>query len=79
MKTNNSLVVAVVVFSIFASSAFAVLRPPYPRKAYPADRIILNGEERHDWTGDSVSKIEMNTLVTEQITPFLLRSDTRTL
>ncbi len=50
MKTNNSLVVAVVVFSIFASNAFAALRPPYPTKAYPPDRIILNGEERHDYT-----------------------------
>ena len=51
MKTNNSLVVAVVVFSIFASNAFAALRPPYPTKAYPPDRIILNVEERHDWQG----------------------------
>jgi hypothetical protein len=56
MKTNNSLVVAMVVFSIFASNAFAALRPPYPTKASPPDRIIVIGEERHDWAGTPLRK-----------------------
>jgi hypothetical protein len=56
MKANNSPVVAVVVFSIFASSVFAALRPPYPSKAYPPDRIIVIGEERHDWAGTPLRK-----------------------
>jgi len=49
MKTNNFLVIAAIFLSIFASNAFAVLRPPYPSKAYPPDGIIIVGEERHDW------------------------------
>ena len=51
MKTNGSLVMAVILLSIFASNAFALLRPPYPSKPYPPDRIItiIIGEERHDW------------------------------
>jgi hypothetical protein len=56
MKTNKSLVVAVILLSIFASSAFAALRPPYPSKASPPDRIILIGEERHDWAGTPLRK-----------------------
>jgi hypothetical protein len=56
MKTNNSPVVAMVVFSIFASNAFAALRPPYPTKASPPDRIIVIGEERHDWAGTPLRK-----------------------
>ena len=56
MKTNNSLVIAVILLSIFASSAFAALRPPYPSKSYPPDRIIVIGEERHDWTRTPLRK-----------------------
>jgi hypothetical protein len=56
MKTNNSLVIAAMAFSIFASSAFAALRPPYPSKASPPDRIIIIGEERHDWAGTPFRK-----------------------
>jgi hypothetical protein len=56
MKTNKYLVIAVVIFSICASNAFAALRPPYPSKASPPDRIILIGEERHDWAGTSLRK-----------------------
>jgi hypothetical protein len=50
MKTNNSLAIAAILLSIFASNAFAVLRPPYPSKPYPPDRIItiIIGEDRHD-------------------------------
>jgi hypothetical protein len=48
MKTNSSLVMAVIFLSIFASNAFAVLRSPYPSKPYPPDRIIIIGEERHN-------------------------------
>jgi len=51
MKTNKSLVIAVIAFSIFGSNAFALLRPPYPSKPYPPDRIItiIIGEDRRDW------------------------------
>jgi len=56
MKTNNSLLVAVAILSIFASSAFATLRPPYPSKASPPDRIIPIGEERNDWVGTPLRK-----------------------
>jgi hypothetical protein len=56
VKVNNSLVIAAMAFSIFASNAFAALRPPYPSKASPPDRIILIGEERHDWAGTPLRK-----------------------
>ena len=51
MKTNTSLVIAMVVLSIFASNAFAVLRSPYPSKPSPPDHIItiiIIGQDRHD-------------------------------
>jgi len=53
MKPNNSLVIAMIVLSIFASNAFAVLRSPYPSKPSPPDRIItiIIGQDRHDWVG----------------------------
>jgi hypothetical protein len=42
MKTNNSVVVALILWLLFfASNAFAVLRSPYPRKADPPDHIII--------------------------------------
>ena len=42
MKTNNSLVVALILwFLFFASNVFAVLRSPYPRKTDSPDRIIV--------------------------------------
>ena len=49
MKTNTSIAVVVIFSSMLVSNAFAVLRSPYPSKPYPPDRIILIGEERHDW------------------------------
>ncbi|HLC12903.1 MAG TPA: hypothetical protein VJK31_06575 [Chthoniobacterales bacterium] len=51
MKTNTSLVIAMVVLSIFASNAFAVLRSPYPSKPSPPDHIItiiIIGQDKHD-------------------------------
>ena len=50
MKPNNSLVIALIVLSIFASNAFAVLRSPYPSKPSPPDRIvtIIIGQNKHD-------------------------------
>jgi hypothetical protein len=45
------LVIAMVVLSIFASNAFAVLRSPYPSKPSPPDHIItiiIIGQDRHD-------------------------------
>jgi len=49
MKTNNSLVLAVMVFSIFASNAFALLKSPYPRRASPPDASIVIADNRHEW------------------------------
>ena len=49
MKTKISPVIAVLLLSIFASNAFAVLRPTYPVKPYPADHIIMIGERRAIW------------------------------
>jgi len=39
-----------IVLSIFASNAFAVIRPTHPSKPNPPDRIItiVIGEDRHD-------------------------------
>ncbi len=50
MKANRSLVIAMIVLSIFASNAFAVIRPTHPSKPNPPDRIItiIIGEDRHD-------------------------------
>jgi len=52
MKTNNSLAIAAILLSIFASNALAVLRPPYPTKPDSPDRIITIsiGEDRHGLT-----------------------------
>jgi hypothetical protein len=49
MKPNNSLAIAIIVLSIFASNVFAVLRPPYPSKPSPPDHIItiIIGQDRH--------------------------------
>src|SRR4029453_8762250 len=44
MKMNRSILIAAIVLSDIASNAFAVLRPPYPGKSYPPDRIITIGD-----------------------------------
>jgi hypothetical protein len=49
MKTNNSLVMAVVALSIFASNAFALLKSPYPRRASPPDNSFVIADDRHEW------------------------------
>lgn len=42
MKTNGAAVIALVLWLLFfASNAFAVLRPTYPRKAEPPGHIII--------------------------------------
>jgi len=42
MKTNSAVVIALVLWLLFfASNAFVVLRPTYPRKAAPPDHIII--------------------------------------
>jgi hypothetical protein len=43
MKTNGSVVIALVLWFLFcALNAFAVVKPPYPQKALPPDQIIVN-------------------------------------
>jgi hypothetical protein len=49
MKAKISVLIAVILLSIFASNAFAVLRPTYPTKPYPPDHIIIIGEEGNDY------------------------------
>jgi len=49
MKTNNSLVIAVIAFSMFASNAFALLKSRYPRRASPPDDSIVIADSRHAW------------------------------
>jgi hypothetical protein len=49
MKTNNSLVIAVISLSIFASNAFALIKSPYPRQASPPDNSIVIADDRHEW------------------------------
>ena len=51
MKTNGPFAMAVIPWSNFASDAFALLRPSYPRKPYTADRIVIIGEEKHNRVG----------------------------
>jgi hypothetical protein len=46
MKANKSIVITVIGFSIFASNAFAVLRPPYPIKPDFPDRVVIIGNEQ---------------------------------
>ena len=42
MKTNGSVVIALVLWFLFcALNAFAVIKPPYPQKAQPPDQIIV--------------------------------------
>ncbi len=41
MKTNKSLVIVVIAFSMFVSNAFALVKSPYPRQASPPDNNIV--------------------------------------
>jgi hypothetical protein len=42
MKTNGSVVIALVLWFLFcALNAFAVVKPPYPQKALSPDQIIV--------------------------------------
>jgi hypothetical protein len=47
MKTTKSSAVAVIALSIWASNAFAVIRPPYPTKPSAPDTIIVITDDRH--------------------------------
>jgi len=47
MKTITSLMIAFGL-SIFASSVFAVMRPPYPQKTTAPYTIIITDERNHD-------------------------------
>src|SRR5260370_6656276 len=41
MKTNKSLVIVVIAFSMFVSNAFALVKSPYPRLASPPDNDVV--------------------------------------
>jgi hypothetical protein len=42
MKANKPAIIALVLWLLFvASNAFAVLKPPYPLKAYPPDQTVV--------------------------------------
>jgi len=48
MKTNTSLVTAIIAFSMIASNAFALFKSPYPRRASPPDDSIVIADNRHE-------------------------------
>jgi len=49
MKTTKFLAVGFIALSIYASSVFAVMRPPYPQKTTAPDTIIIiTTDDRHD-------------------------------
>jgi len=62
MKTNNSLVIAVVAFSIFASNAFALIKSPYPRRASLPDKSIVIADDTHGLGSNKSSNFKINTL-----------------
>jgi hypothetical protein len=49
MKTNKFLVIAVIAFPMFGSTAFALVKSPYPRQASPRDNNIVIADDRHEW------------------------------
>jgi len=55
MKTNNSLAVAAILLSIFASNAFALIKSPYPRRPSPPDDIVVISDDRRDWVRPTFS------------------------
>jgi hypothetical protein len=48
VQTNNSVLSAGMLLSVFVSNAFAVLRPTRPDKLYPADPITI-GKKPSGW------------------------------
>jgi hypothetical protein len=48
MKANKFLVIAVIVFSMFGSTAFALVKSPYPRRASPPDNNIVIVDDRYE-------------------------------
>ena len=75
MKANKSIAITVVGFSIFASNAFAVLRPPCPIKPDFPDRVVIIGNEKEQFgsTRDDYSRIEMNPLFADQAEGWIIR------
>jgi hypothetical protein len=49
MKTDTSLVIAIIAFSMFASNAFALFKSPYPRRASRPDDSIVIADNQHEW------------------------------
>jgi hypothetical protein len=49
MKTNKSLMIAVIAFSIFGSNVFALIKSPYPRRASPPDNAVVIADDGHTW------------------------------
>jgi hypothetical protein len=48
MKTTKSLGILLIALPVLASSAFAVIRPPYPRSTSPPDTIIVIANDQQD-------------------------------
>jgi len=53
MKENKAAIIALLLWLLcVASNAFAVLKPPYPLKAYPPDQtIVVTGGYEQDAVG----------------------------
>jgi hypothetical protein len=47
VKANKFLVIAVIAFSMFGSTAFALVKSPYPRQASPADNSIVIADDTY--------------------------------
>jgi hypothetical protein len=48
MKTTKSLGILLIALPVLASSAFAVIRPPYPRVTSPPNTIIVIIDDQQD-------------------------------
>ncbi len=54
MKTIKSSAIGLIALSILSSTAFALIRSPYPRKPTTPDTIIVITDDRHDRVGSTV-------------------------
>ena len=57
MKANNPATIAIVLWLLFcAANAFAALKPPYPRKTAPPDKIVVISKGSVDLSVSTTSK-----------------------